>query len=469
MISPLAASSLAATTRRLSVALAFLATGLFNVAAEPTAPSRPNIIVMLADDLGWAQLGCYGSPTARTPHLDRLAREGVLCRQGYVTSPVCAPSRAGLLTGRMQTRFGFEGNGHPRVGQGVHRLPEGERTLATVLREHGYLTGIVGKWHTSPDPLKEGFDEFVGLVGGMDTYWTAKTKRLKNLPPNPAPYVTDVYGNVGGEFIRRHAAAGRPFFLHWAPTAVHTPFEAPEELLALFPNLTGQQKAMHAMLASLDANVGKLLAALAEAKIEEQTLVFFVSDNGGVLPGDNGQLRGRKGEIYEGGLRVPLLIRWTGKIPPGQTFNPPVSTLDIFATSVAVAGLDASALQPTPEGVNLLPWLTGGEPPRARPHEPLCWRYGARVAARVGDWKVTRTEQSSAYSLYNLAADVSESNDRATAQPEKLQSILEVYRAWDRHNIPMLWPSDRPMTQEDIERFGIKPRMSTSGGAAGQP
>lgn len=477
-----------------------IAGALLSLAALPTMsagapagplPQRPNIVILLADDLGYGETGCQGNPEISTPHIDSLAKDGIRFTAGYVTASYCSPSRAALLTGRYQTRFGYEynpvgaENEDPRVG-----LPANETTVAEHLRRAGYATALIGKWHLGGSPAqhpqRRGFDEFFGFLHeghfyapspwrGLTTFlrrralpdggqgrwsnaagaiiWSthmghdeppydANNPVLRGSQPVTEPlYLTDAFTREAIDFIERHK--GQPFFLHLAYNAVHSPLQAADPWMERFAHVEDvHRRVFAAMLGNLDDSVGRVLDKLRREELDERTLVFFLSDNGGPtreLTSSNAPLRGGKGSVYEGGIRVPFLMRWNRVLPPGRAYDHPVISTDIFATAAAISGLKTSPNRPL-DGVNLLPHLRGETD--ASPHETLFWRMGARTALRHGDWKIIR-QRGETFELYNLRKDIGETTDLASTEPEKL---IELTRLWERTNSEMaepLWRRDR--------------------------
>ena len=447
-------------------------------------PRRPNILFIVADDLGYGEPGCYGGTDIPTPHLDALAAGGVRFTHGYVTAAFCAASRAALLTGRYQTRFGFEFNpiGAKNAAPGIG-LPVGEKTVADHLRATGYATALVGKWHLGGTaefhPQRRGFDEFFGFLHEGHTYvphpwegvttwlrrralpdggtgrWTSPDGRIvwtthmggnepdydadnpllrSSQPVDERANLTDAFTREANDFITRHRT--QPFFLYLAYNAVHSPIQAPEAYLAKFAHLPDLHRRLFAaMLAHLDDNVGRVLAHLRATGLAENTLVVFLSDNGGPtkeLTSRNDPLRGGKGELWEGGIRVPFIVSWPGRITP-RTDATPVISLDASATALALAGISAP---PTPlDGVNLWPLLSGKS--TAAPHSALYWRVGERHAIRQGDWKLLR--QRGAWQLYDLAHDVGEQTDRATTEPARTQALAALWETWNAAQVAPRW------------------------------
>jgi arylsulfatase A-like enzyme len=400
--------------------------------------SRPNIIVILADDMGYADAGFNGCKDIPTPHLDSIAKNGIRFSAGYVTAPQCAPSRAGLLMGVDQNRIGCENNNVTDIAG----LSEGT-TFADHMRAAGYRTGMVGKWHlgTNPgqQPLDRGFDEYFGFLRGSSWYLPQAGQKSiaqiiegrKAVPVGG--YLTDAFGERAVRFIAENQA--KPFFLYLAFNAPHSPYEAPAEEIAKFAHITDTKRRTYAaMVAIMDRNIGHVLEALKAAHVEQNTLVVFLSDNGG--PGDgysnNTPLRGWKGETFEGGIRVPFVMQWPGTIKPGQTVDMPVSSLDLLPTSLAMAGRPI----PAPlEGKSLLPALRGEAP---FPTRSLPWRFvfGPAVAKspwaiRDGNWKLDQgSAASSEVQLFDLSQDASEASDLSTARTDIRERLQKAHDTW---------------------------------------
>jgi arylsulfatase A-like enzyme len=407
----------------------------------PPAPggTRPNIIVILSDDHGYAEMGCQGCKDIPTPHLDSIARNGIRFTNGYVTCPICAPTRAGLLTGRYQQRFGFETNPGPEAtASDQFGLDLKQATIADRLKSLGYATGMFGKWHVGykPEyqPIRRGFDEFFGFLSGAHNYFAGGRERHSILrgaePVEEKEYLTDAFGREAVAFIERHR--DRPFFVYLPFNAVHSPLQAVEKYLKRFESISNpDRRTFAAMLSAMDDNVGRVLEKLREHGLEERTLIFFLADNGGPTAqttSSNVPLRGAKGQMYEGGIRIPFLMQWKGRLPAGKVDDRPVIALDIHPTAVAAAG---GTIDPAwqLDGVNLLPYLTGGNP--GRPHEALYWRMGQKRAIRLGDWKLVEERNSAKPELYNLTQDIGEKVDLADKMPEKLKELETAWKAWD--------------------------------------
>jgi arylsulfatase A-like enzyme len=428
---------------------------------EAAEVTRPNIVIILADDLGYGDLGFQGGKDIPTPNLDALAGQGVRCTNGYVTGPYCSPTRAALLTGRYQQRFGHEFN--PGEGPaGEFGLPLTQTTLADRLKSAGYATGLVGKWHLGDlpkyHPTKRGFDEFFGFLGGAHPYLGEKGVNLQRGTEaiRESAYLTDAFGREAVAFIDRHQ--GHPFFLELAFNAVHTPMQASDDRLSRFASIADERRRKYAaMLSAMDEAVGKVLAKLRSAGLEENTLIFFLSDNGGptmvgttINASKNDPLRGSKRTTLEGGVRVPFVVRWKGKLPEGKVYDRPLIQLDILPTALAAAGV---AVEPSwgLDGVNLLPHLNGES--KADPHDALFWRLGEQAAIRRGDWKLVRYDQTAdtskparggrppvtPFRLYDLNHDIGESHDLSAEKPEKVKELREAWDAWNAQLARPLW------------------------------
>jgi arylsulfatase A-like enzyme len=412
------------------------------------AEGRPNIVLIVADDLGWADIGIQGGKDIPTPHIDSIAHNGVRFTNAYVSCPVCSPTRAGLMTGRYQQRFGHEFNTGPRKADdpGIG-LPVTETTIAERLKKLGYTTGLVGKWHLGfrPElqPTRRGFDEFYGFLGGFHSYLSTQEgpddpimRGTKTVPQEG--YLTDTLANEAVDFIDRHRS--QPFFLCVTFNAVHAPLIATDEYLERLSNIENRRRRIFgAMLLALDDAVGDVLEAVEKAKQSERTLIIFLSDNGGLTKAtsSNAPLRGQKGQTLEGGIRVPFLMQWNGKLPAGKLYDEPVVALDILPTLVAAAGGKIEAGWKV-DGVDLLPYVTGEN--TGPPHASLCWRYGPEWAIRAGDWKLVNSAGANVPQLINLEDDVAESRDLSAEQPAKVRSLLAEYRKWESQMTAPRWP-----------------------------
>jgi arylsulfatase A-like enzyme len=397
-------------------------------------PSRrpPNIVLVLADDLGYADISLHGCEDIPTPHIDSIAEDGVRFLNGYVSAPVCSPTRAGLMTGRYQQRFGWEVN--PSWPVKAPGMSLDETTVAEIMRSAGYRTGLIGKWHLCLEngyhPQQRGFDEYYGL----EDFWGSGpgTAYLRD-----GKYITDVLNQKSVEFIESNAHL--PFFLFISHMAVHLPYEATEKYLDRFPHIEDpKRKTYAAMLSALDDGVGRVRETLRHCGIEEDTLVIFLNDNGGWT---NRPLRGHKGTMYEGAVRVPFLARQPGTVPAGEVVREPVISLDILPTVAAVGGAPLPDDRPI-DGVSLLPLLTGRR--ETLPREYLFWRMGEIGACRHGEWKLIVGKETQ--ELYDLESDPGEKVNLSAARPRVLGELRDAYREWERN----MMPPPRP----DMEKTG---------------
>ncbi|HEY3324063.1 MAG TPA: sulfatase [Planctomycetota bacterium] len=415
------------------------------------AGQKPNILLIVGDDMGYGDVGFHGCKDIPTPNLDSLAKSGVRFTNGYVSGPYCSPTRAGLLTGRYQQRFGHEFN-----PAGNHGLPLTEATLADRLKAAGYATGLVGKWHlgANPDmhPQKRGFDEFFGFLGGAHSYFATAGMLRGTEPLKELDYTTDAFGREAVAFIDKHK--DQPWFLYLAFNAVHTPMHATDDRLAKFDKIEEKQRRTYdAMMLAMDENIGRVCKHLAESGLAENTLVMFISDNGGpTMPGTtingsrNDPLRGSKRTTLEGGIHVPFVVCWPGHLKPA-VFEQPAIQLDLHATVLAAAGVDIKPEWKL-DGVNLMPFLNGEK--TGAPHESLFWRLGAQMAIRAGDFKLVRYDSNAdtqagrrqpvtAAKLYNLASDLGETKDLAATMPDKLKELQAKWDGWNATLVAPLW------------------------------
>jgi arylsulfatase A-like enzyme len=432
-------------------------------AADPAKPTKPNILVIVADDLGYGDIGVHGGKDVPTPHIDALAARGMRCTNGYVSAPYCSPSRAGFLTGRYQTRFGHEFN--PHVGEeGKLGLPLEQRTIADHLHAAWYATGLVGKWHQGFDrahhPQSRGFDDYFGFLVGGHNYLLHKdaeaefgsaysnnmiyrNREVQKLDG----YTTELFTEEALAFLERHK--DQPWFLYLAYNAVHTPLEVLEKYGDRVPKaITDRQRRGYlSLLIGLDDAVGRVTAHLRKTGKDQDTLIFFFSDNGGsgrkpfltYNTGVNTPLRGDKGQTLEGGIRVPFFVSWPDKIPAGKTYDHPVIALDILPTACAGAGAKADA---NVDGVDLRKRLNGAD--TTAPHEALYWRFGPQKAIRKGKWKLVdwrdfETKQESGWQLYDLEKDMGEKNNLVKAEPQLVAELSAAWETWNQRNRAPLW------------------------------
>jgi arylsulfatase A-like enzyme len=413
---------------------------LTGLSARAASARKPNILIFFADDLGYGDVGFNGCSDIPSPNIDSLARGGVTCSNGYSSCPVCGPSRAGLLSGRYQNRLGFEDNPGPFRQTKETRLgfPLDQKTIADRLKNLGYTTGMVGKQHdgVTPEynPVNRGFDEFYGFNDGATDYFKP-SKLVRGLEPAKMEqgYITDAFGDEASDFIRRHRES--PFLLYVAFNAPHGPMHAKPEHLEKFKHIKDETRRKYAsMVYSMDENIGKILSELRKQGLEEDTLIFFLSDNGGPfnIAANNGRLRGQKGEFYEGGIHVPYLVQWKGKLPAGSTYEYPVISLDILPTAVAAAGGTVSSEWKL-DGVNLLPHLAGKR--KTPPHDALYWRFLFQNCIRTPEWKLVKVKEKSGgkvrdWQLFRIADDPGEKTDVIRQYPEVAEKLLKNYEKW---------------------------------------
>lgn len=419
------------------------------------ANERPNIVVILADDLGYGDVGFNGCQDIPTPNIDSLAAEGVRFSHGYSSHPFCSPMRAGLMTGRYQHRFGYVNNVAFDPHNQVMGLPTTEPTIAKRLQEAGYRTGMVGKWHlgaSSPfHPLKRGFDFFYGFLGGGHDYFVVDTTIQLHenyrtaLDDNGKPvafdgYLTDALTDQALRFINQ--SDERPYFLYVAYNAPHGPLQAPENKIAQFASINDSRRRTYAaMVSAMDDQIGRILRTLDERGQRDKTLVCFLSDNGGperANASDNGPLRGQKGDVHEGGIHVPFVMSMPGTLPSGAVYNHPVISIDVSQTALELGGV---ATGKEADGVNLFPFVLGERD--TPPHEAIFWRTAgdAKLAVRRGTDKLVVLRGES--SLFDLETDLGEANDLAASKADTVEQLAELFEDWNATNKPAIFPGYR--------------------------
>lgn len=419
--------------------------------------TRPNLIVIMTDDQGWADVGFNGCQDIPTPNIDRIAYEGVKFEQGYVTFPVCGPSRAGFLTGRYQDRFGFTTNPSIDPKNPSAGLPLEEETVAQVLKKANYQNAIIGKWHmgTHPSfhPLERGFDYFYGFLSGGHNYFHDqlnlkdlsevtqiwewyRTKIIENRNTvETNDYLTDELSNAAVNFIEKQAQNDQHFMLFLAYNAPHTPLQATEKYLSRFEEIKEEKRKTYAaMVSAVDDGVGRVLDVVEANGMDENTLIVFLSDNGGAKnnASNNAPLRGAKSDLFEGGIRVPFAMRWKGVIPPDQSYSQPVSSLDIMATIVAQNNIQIARDRPL-DGVNLIPFITGEN--QATPHDYLFWRKWEQnaMAIRHGHYKLVANSdyEDNPPMLYNLSDEINESTGLKNGELKRHDSLMMEWNSWN--------------------------------------
>jgi arylsulfatase A-like enzyme len=434
------------------------------VTCQATRANKPNIIVIIADDLGVGDIGFSGGKDIPTPHLDRLAAEGTIFRNGYA-SPMCAPSRVAFLTGRNPEKIGFEDN---RPGDSRHSgMDLSVKTVANVLHESGYATGLVGKWHVGRglkhefSPWNRGFDEFLGYYGAFGKYLDPILTSPPGTEKGIEGYSTDIFTDEACRFIERHKT--KPFFLNVAFNAAHLEQVAKPEDIARFAQIQDpKRRKAAAIISNLDSNIGRIALRLKELDLDRDTLLVFFSDNGGeppILGTMNGPFRGMKFDLYEGGIRVPFFVRWPGHLPAGKTSDDLVSVIDLLPTFAAAVGTKG---QEGVDGMNLLPRLRGES--SKQPHQSLFWRTTSHAAlqrmrkqakgatpvyvphlsaVRDGEWKLLAFDDEAKLpriELYNLEKDPSESNNIAAENEKIVKRLSSELAGWRSTLKPQIVP-----------------------------
>jgi arylsulfatase A-like enzyme len=476
--------------------------------------NKPNIILITVDDLGMADVSLYGEGDMSTPNIDQLGEQGVIFENAYVTSPVCAPSRAALITERYQHRFGFEFtmherylknrleylgfryfvNSHPWEAKwmakvpdedNIHNqgLPRSEITIADVLKKQGYQTGVIGKWHLGWSEEKRpsvfGFDEQYGFFNSHSLYtpegtdgiidqkiegdwtdpyiWSGQRNGSHAIYRNyvaivEKEYLTDRITDESIAFINNHKE--EPFFLWASYNAPHTPLQAPKEYVDKFKHIEDPVKRVYrAMISKLDDEIGRFMKYLSDNYLEKNTIIFFISDNGGAeytLTTDNGRYDGGKNTEFEGGIKVPMIIRWTGTIPARQRFESMVSSMDIFPTSIASVDPEIEIGRAV-DGENLMPYLIDSL--QENPHNYLFWQRGISKVVQSNEWKLMMNDKSGEKLLYNLITNKYENPEESAKYPEIVQGLEKEYKNWLQVHKEPLWP---PVIYFSTEKDGKK-------------
>lgn len=419
-----------------------------------TQTEKPNVIVILADDAGYADFGFMGSSDLETPNIDKLASAGVIFTDAHVSATVCSPSRAGLLTGRYQQRFGHECNIPPyNLG-----MDTSEVSIASAMKLKGYQTAVFGKWHlgenTQYQPNHRGFDEFYGFLEGGRSYFPHE---MNDRPGDPheiqhngqhvdfTGYLTDVLGDKTVEYIDKQK--DNPFFVYLSFNAVHTPMHATKEDLKRYEGHARQDLA--AMTWAMDRAIGKVVDKLKKENLYENTVIFFLSDNGGAHNNQSSclPLKGWKGNKFEGGHRIPFVMSWPQKLKGGQKYHALTSALDIYATAYELAGGKKSPGKML-DGTNLMPFVTGEN--TKVPHEQLFWRKEGMSAVREGDWKLIRVD-GYGYRLYNLGEDLGETKDLHEKEIVQYQKMILALENWEKGLMTPLWTEDKNWNKVTFE------------------
>ncbi len=419
-----------------------------------TGGERPNVLIIISDDQGWGDVGFNGCTDIPTPNLDKLAREGVSFAAGYASHPYCSPSRAGLLSGRYQQRFGHENNTPYGQDDPEAGFPVDELMISELLQQNGYQTCAIGKWHLGDDkkfwPNQQGFDDWFGFYGGGFNYWgqlNGKTPEQgilrdgKPVKPTEITYLTDDFTREAVNYIDGYSKEDKPFFMYLAYNAPHAPIQATKEYLDRMEHAEfGDRAAYGAMVTGMDAGIGKVVEKLKETGEYENTVIFFYSDNGGHGMGSRSlPYRGNKGKLFEGGIRVPFLASWPAGIKGGTRYENTISALDIYPTILAATEIKYPVKDKL-DGVNMLPFINGEK--NSKPHDILFWRYsdGAGYAVQKGDYKLVNSAfKNNRRYLFNLAADPYEMNDLAREMPAKLEELEADYQEWTKGTIPAKW------------------------------
>lgn len=451
--------------------------------AIPKAP-RPNIIVILADDLGYSDVGFNGAKDIKTPNLDMLASQGTIFNSAYVTHPFCGPSRAGMMTGRYPHKFGSQfnlpANSEATVGEGI---PLNETFISDMFKTAGYRTGLVGKWHLGAVPAyhpnKRGFDDFYGFLGGghkyfPDQYNEAYNKSekagqkviwdyLKPLEHNGQPakeseYITDAFSKQAVRFVQDASKKGNPFFLYLAYNAPHTPFEAKEEDLKIFGDIKDKDRRTYAaMVYAIDRGVGELVKSLKENHQFDNTLIVFLSDNGGDLKAStNYPLTGQKGDTNEAGYRVPMFFHWTNNVPKGERYQHPVTALDFYPTFAGLAGAKIPKNKQL-DGKDIWAAFKKGKSPR-KGEMIYAMRHRAGfsdVGARQDDWKILKTNQNK-WQLFDIEKDIKEENDLSAKYPQKLKEMVKKTEKWSKTHTEPRWFDPTELSQVWKEKEMVK-------------
>lgn len=451
------------------ILLLILALCIYSISfAKDTATKKTNVLIILSDDQGWGDVGFNGCTDIPTPNLDKLAADGIIFSQGYASHSYCSPSRAGLLSGRNQQRFGHENNLPYTDAKADDGFPLTQLMMSELLVENDFHTCAIGKWHLGDSiaywPNNRGFDDWYGFWGGGMSYWGDPKKNNpmagvlrdgKVVPRKEITYLTDNFSEEAVNYIDEYTKDDKPFFMYLAYNAPHSPVHATREYTAKVTHIEdGKRAAYAAMIVGMDEGIGKVIQKLKDCGEYDNTLIFFYSDNGGADQGAvNEPYRGHKGMLFEGGIRVPFTLTWKDQLKGGKIYDKAVSALDIFPTILEATNVK----HPQPkslDGVSLLPFVKGKN--KKNPHETLCWRYsdGAGYAVLHGDYKLVKSGYKQQTFLFNLAEDPYEHTDLAEAMPDKLNELQDLYNAWNKNTVPSLWqdPHAANVLKEETKR-----------------
>lgn len=451
------------------------------MAKKSSTSTKPNILVVLLDDLGSGDVGFNGCKDIPTPNIDRVAEQGVRCTDAYISAPYSGPSRAGILTGRYQQRCGAEGNTDIRTMEDLdlHRgVPTSEFLISEALKTQGYKTAAIGKWHLGEHedewPQNQGFDYFYGFAGGGYSYWGDRNKNKpywiqengREIMPTKQTYITDDFSQKAVEFIDKSAKANDPFFVYLAYNAPHSGLNAPRKYLDRTTHIANPERSIYgAMIIAVDDGLGMIWDTLEKNGVADDTIVIFLSDNGGAshLYSINYPRRARKGNMYDGGTKTPFAMCWGKNIKAGSDYSKTVSSLNIYATVATAAGVDISKLEKPLDGVDMMPYFSGKN--KGVPNEKLYWRVagGLEYAMRDGDYKLVRNNLTKCEELYNLVTDPGEIYNIADQNPEIVKRMSSEYKVWSDSMMEPRWADKHAPNLDRDYATWLKIREKASG------